>query len=625
MIEFRLFGQIDLRDGEGREITSVLAQPKRLAVLAYLAANRPRGFQRRDKVIGLFWPELDQARARQALNKTVHHLRRFIGAEAITSRGDEELSLDESLIRCDVWQFDRAIADGDHDAALELYRGGFADGLYVVDSPEVEQWLALEREYFRSAATSAAAALADGTSAPSDAIRWAQRALELSPADERALRRLMLAFERAGDDGGAVRAYNDFARRLEAELDASPSAESRALRARIAEKSASMFAALPSPATTPTSAASPPIPIPVASATPASPRAARSRIPMMVAAVCGLAAIVAVVIGLRRHAPSAAMPVDSHRVLMLPIENRTGDSSLALVGQMASDWIVEGLTAANIAEVVGRGEVSAKPTLANAKVVARETGAKTAIVGAYYKRTDSVQFQLQVIDATDGRVARVFSPVTAPLLRPDLALESLRQQAMTILSQESAPQLSVMLRGAPPTYAAYREYMEGVELYAQRERVAAYDHFIRAAQMDTSFDESLLSAATAAEFTEKSLDSLLRVLERRRQSLSATSALWLSTIEAGQRGDAAEWNRLAGDLSRLLPSSFYPYRYASSLLLLGKVHAAHDAIRRVDPTTGWMKGWYAYWVTRTMIDHLLGDTKAEQKTSSRATFSIRIT
>src|SRR4051812_5148976 len=104
MIEFRLLGQIDLRDGAGGELASVLAQPKRLGVLAYLAASRPRGFQRRDKIIGLFWPDLDQARARQALNKTVYHLRRFLGADMLESRGDEELALNARGIWCDVWE-----------------------------------------------------------------------------------------------------------------------------------------------------------------------------------------------------------------------------------------------------------------------------------------------------------------------------------------------------------------------------------------------------------------------------------------------------------------------------------------------------------------------------------------
>ena len=83
VIELRLLGPIELVGADGRELRSVLTHPKRLAVLAYLAAARPRGFQRRDKLVALFWPELDQARARQALNKAVHHFRRAMGDGAM--------------------------------------------------------------------------------------------------------------------------------------------------------------------------------------------------------------------------------------------------------------------------------------------------------------------------------------------------------------------------------------------------------------------------------------------------------------------------------------------------------------------------------------------------------------
>jgi len=41
----------------------VLAQPKRVALLAYLAAATPRRLHRRDSLLALFWPELDQEHA----------------------------------------------------------------------------------------------------------------------------------------------------------------------------------------------------------------------------------------------------------------------------------------------------------------------------------------------------------------------------------------------------------------------------------------------------------------------------------------------------------------------------------------------------------------------------------
>src|SRR5207249_266043 len=71
MIHFRMLGGLSLTAADGREVRSLLAQPRRLALLAYLAAGTPRDFQRRDSLVALFWPELDQKHARAALREAL--------------------------------------------------------------------------------------------------------------------------------------------------------------------------------------------------------------------------------------------------------------------------------------------------------------------------------------------------------------------------------------------------------------------------------------------------------------------------------------------------------------------------------------------------------------------------
>ena len=48
VVEFRILGALNLLGPGGRELTPVLAQPKRVALLAYLAAATPRRLHRRD-------------------------------------------------------------------------------------------------------------------------------------------------------------------------------------------------------------------------------------------------------------------------------------------------------------------------------------------------------------------------------------------------------------------------------------------------------------------------------------------------------------------------------------------------------------------------------------------------
>jgi serine/threonine-protein kinase len=74
MVEFRLLGSVDLKGSDGQALRSVLAQPKRVALLAYLAVARPNGYHRRDKLLGLFWPESDQEHGRAALRKALYFL-----------------------------------------------------------------------------------------------------------------------------------------------------------------------------------------------------------------------------------------------------------------------------------------------------------------------------------------------------------------------------------------------------------------------------------------------------------------------------------------------------------------------------------------------------------------------
>ena len=129
MIEFCTLGSLALRAPNGEDLHSVLAQPKRVALLSYLAIARPRGFHRRDTVLALLWPELDERHARGALNQALRHLRTALGKEALPSRGDGEIGIDVRAVSCDAVEFEAAIEADDPARALGLYRGDARTGL----------------------------------------------------------------------------------------------------------------------------------------------------------------------------------------------------------------------------------------------------------------------------------------------------------------------------------------------------------------------------------------------------------------------------------------------------------------------------------------------------------------
>ncbi|HEX6105421.1 MAG TPA: BTAD domain-containing putative transcriptional regulator [Gemmatimonadales bacterium] len=245
MIELRTLGTLALRNAGGEDLLSVLAQPKRVALLAYLALARPHGFQRRDTLLALLWPEQDEQHARWALNQSLRHLRQALGKEALPSRGDGEVGIEPRALWCDAVAFEAAIEDDDPGGALELYRGDLLDGFHVSGCGEFERWLAEERVWLRRRAARTAAALARREGArgePVAAGHWARHALALAPDDEGEVRGLIELLGRVGDRAGAVQAYEEFARRLRDEYQVEPAPETVAtitkLRRRQPERSA---------------------------------------------------------------------------------------------------------------------------------------------------------------------------------------------------------------------------------------------------------------------------------------------------------------------------------------------------------------------------------------------------
>jgi serine/threonine-protein kinase len=232
-ITLELLGGVEVRGVAPDAAERLLVQPKLVALLAYLAIRGAGGrYQRRDQLAALLWPELDQPHARTALRKAVHTVRGILGATTLLSRGDEEIAMAPDAIGCDALTFRAEIDGGSLEAALQRYRDDLMPGFHLSGCTEFERWLDGERTELRERAGAAALALAqqfEQDSSLTGASRWARRAARFSWDDERTLRRAMGLLDRAGDRSGALRLYDEFARRLRADFDAEPSPETVAL------------------------------------------------------------------------------------------------------------------------------------------------------------------------------------------------------------------------------------------------------------------------------------------------------------------------------------------------------------------------------------------------------------
>ncbi len=240
-IKLLLLGGVELEGIEPKLADRILAQPKLTAFLAFLALSPEQRPQRRDRIVGLLWPELDQAHARTALRKAVHAVRSVLGAEAVRGRGDEEIGLAMPPVWCDVVDSRDAAEAGRMLRVHELYKGELMEGFHLPDCGEFQHWLDDERNDARERAAAASwgmACILENEQRLTDAGMMARKAVRYSRDDERVLRRTLTMLARIGDHAGALKLYDDFAARMRAELDASPSPETVALARSLRQASA---------------------------------------------------------------------------------------------------------------------------------------------------------------------------------------------------------------------------------------------------------------------------------------------------------------------------------------------------------------------------------------------------
>jgi serine/threonine protein kinase/DNA-binding SARP family transcriptional activator/tetratricopeptide (TPR) repeat protein len=901
VIDFRALGPAELEGPEGADTRAVLARPKLLGLLAFLTLGARRGFQRRDSLIGMFWAELDQARARSAVRQSLYRLRLFLGEGVVVTRGDDEVSVSETEFRSDVEAFEGALDDGDRAAALSVYRGDLLEGFYVPDAPEFERWIDTRRKQLRQLASTAAWELADQEARlkhTGAAGHWGRHARSLAPLDERMLQRVIKLLDQLGDRAGAVREYETFARRLADELDLEPSPETEALVEGVRARSDAVRP--PSLASPPGSAERPGEALmrPPQSVTPeptiaagladryrlvkeigtggmatvylardlrherdvavklmrsdlavhmglerflheiqiaanlthphivplydsgtvdgrpyyvmpyikgeslrdrleregqlalgdalaiardvgealahahdhgivhrdikpenillsgghalvadfgiarAASIAREARLTMAGMAmgtplymspeqsvgsgevdgrsdVYSLACVLYEMLGgeppfvgstaegiARQHVHSVPRPItdlratvpeklalavaqalaktaadrfdsassfvtalergvtrhrawpfgvrrratvlsataasliivaaiiirliaglapdlDPYRVVIVPLENRTGDPTLALLGSMAADWIARGLREVDVIDVVPTATAiepgpdiaglarSSEPGTARAAGLATRAG--TVIAGAYYRRGDSLEFQTQVIDAVEERLARAVEPVTVPIGESGSAMDSLRRRVVTtvaaVLDQRLLPSTAA---SNPPSLEAYRAYLDGHRAFyhgvplRMRE---ALEFMYRAVELDSAFADPrffiIMAHYNLGELS--AADSNAELLLPFRSQFSPYQRAFLDWLIAGLRGDRAGALRAARARGVLVDVAVEAL----------KSNRPHESIEILSGNYD-LSAFYFHWQTLMEALHMVGDFDSELAEARRA-------
>lgn len=594
MIQLQTLGRVRLQgDRSGDTAGPAAAQPKRLALLAYLAIEGARGPVRRDLLLALFWPELGTEQARRALRQALHYLRRVIGDDVLVGAG-EELSVHGSQFRCDAVEVERLIGAGEPAQALSLYEGDFLTGFHVPDvSVELEEWVDRTRARLRRHAASAAwtaSEAAESAGHPEEAVALARRGCALEPDQEGGWRRLMTLQGRVGDQAGALRSYDELATRLRRDFDADPSPETAALASKL--RAVRVPPAAFVPAAPPETAPSAPSPAGL-DAPVAPPRRQRWMV--------GAAAAVLVVSGGWLAARSLSLRSVDHRtepslldagsirprdrLLVADFTETAGDTALAaaiaeaLRVDLAQSPNVRVMTPRQVRAALERMERSADIAVNDslARELALREGVKAFVVGRVAGIGGQWGLTVELVGAESGEVLAAVRETAADstglIAAVDRASESLRYRLGESLHELRAlPPLAQEVTASLP---ALRKYTGGMRYFYAGDRMHAIPLLQQAIALDSNFATAHLSLANVYD----ALDEPGRAEEARLRAMQHLDRLPFQDRQVLIASDAY----VRGDYSRAIDAyvayvARYPYSApAINNLALAYRNARHYA------------------------------------------------
>jgi tetratricopeptide (TPR) repeat protein len=235
---------------------------------------------------------------------------------------------------------------------------------------------------------------------------------------------------------------------------------------------------------------------------------------------------------LQRPVGEAVSELDPNRVVVVPFDNRTGNSSHDVIGLMAADWLNQGMSQVGGLKVIASSSAVAAARLAADAPsppleVARLVGAETIVAGAYYLQNEILQIKAEVFNAATGELVYEVEPVSGPISEPMATVESLRQQVLRLLTTRDP----IIGKFTPPNFEAYREYLAGGEIFLENPE-RGFEHFQRAVELDPDFYPARVMAVVALNQMRRFDEgwALFEELEQRRDQLSPYERLNLDSV-----------------------------------------------------------------------------------------------
>lgn len=156
-------------------------------------------------------------------------------------------------------------------------------------------------------------------------------------------------------------------------------------------------------------------------------------------------------------------------IAVLKFGNKTGVKDFDLIGDMASDWIIHGISQYQIAKVITPETFEEYSKIYKASMLPAEQhqslqeyfNPKRIITGNYFLKRDQLIFQGSVIDGKTNTLLFSFESVECNSNNPLDCIELLKQKILGFLVTEKNQELN--LQETPPKYEAYSTLLKAKE------------------------------------------------------------------------------------------------------------------------------------------------------------------
>jgi DNA-binding SARP family transcriptional activator len=263
-LKVHFFGSFQvITEDPHRSITLKTEKSRALFVFLLTENDRPH---RRAKLVDLFWSEFPDKAAHNSLRQSLYHIRTLSADihpsvfHLSTSSSDIQL-IPQPALWADTFELTAGLdqCESHHKlgtvlcgpcldlltAAVNLYSAEFMDGFSLPDAPQFDWWLLNKREIYNRRVLQALAWISESLMAKKEygqAVRIAQREIELDPWCEPAHQRYMKVLALAGERGKALHHFEVCQRILSNDLGIEPCRETRCLCEQIRKGDLSMIA-----------------------------------------------------------------------------------------------------------------------------------------------------------------------------------------------------------------------------------------------------------------------------------------------------------------------------------------------------------------------------------------------